>query len=129
LRRKSGKPCLQADGFIRTLDWLNQRNRIASFGDNYLFSLLGPSKVLGKTILEFLNANRAHEMTLQCSYGSYFRSEVKLWQAGEKALRQFIRRLRSARTLTDCQGLVVQICDNRNMVAFNTAGVAKKTPF
>jgi hypothetical protein len=24
-------------------------------------------------------------MTLRCSYGSYFGSEVKLWQAAEKA--------------------------------------------
>jgi len=89
LRRKSGKPRLQAHGFIRALDRLDQRNRIASFGDNYLFSLPGSSKVLRKTILEFLNTDRADKMTLQCSYGGYFRYEVKLWQAAEKALRQF----------------------------------------
>jgi hypothetical protein len=39
--------------------------------------LLGASKVLGKTILEFFDTNRAHKMILQCSYGSYFRSKVQ----------------------------------------------------
>jgi hypothetical protein len=51
LGRKSGEPRLQAHSFIRALDRLNQRNRVAAFRNNYLFALLRPAKVLSKGFL------------------------------------------------------------------------------
>ena len=70
--------CSSSIGFRSVMLVVSHRNRFETF-------VLGSSKVLGKTILEFLNTDRAHKMTLRCSYGGYFRSEVKLWQAAEKA--------------------------------------------
>src|SRR5205085_12390641 len=39
------------------------------------------AKVLIKTILEFLDADRDHKMIFRCSYGIYFIYQVKLWRA------------------------------------------------